>query len=243
MGHAHVTTKRGGSTRGRRLGRRKCLRNGCGRKFQARRRKDQFCGEPDCQRELACWRAAKRRRQAAQRQRKCRAKPERREKHAEGQRQRRAKARQQLEEKPAVTTAASEPCAWSRTTRLPEIFCDRPGCYEPPRDGPHARYCGQACASAMRQAQDRERKCLRRKSKAGQSRRRKKDHEVRAKRRQGHPAAKRSAASLLRVHRPPDAILVLERNADPAVDSRGPQEKNHDPKASLAPRPRAPPAP
>lgn len=242
MGHAHPTTSRGGSTRARRLGWRKCLRKGCGREFQARRPKDRFCQESDCQRELERWRAAKRRRQAAQRQRKCRAKPEGREKHAEAQRQRRAKARQQSEDKPA-----SVPCAWSRTTKLPEIFCDRPGCYEPPRRGPHARYCGKGCASAMHRAQDRERKCLKRKSKARQFPRAKKDRRTRAQRRPGHPDAVPSAASFLHADRPQRAVLVLERNADSAVDSRGhaqgPKEKNHDPKASLAPRPRAPPAP
>jgi hypothetical protein len=240
MGHAHPTTKRGGSTRGRRLGWRKCLRKGCGQKFQARRRKDRYCREPDCQRELDRWRAAKRRRLAAKRQRKCRAKPEGREKHATAQRKRRAEARRQS--KSAV--AASQPCAWSRRTRLPEIFCDRPGCYEVPRDGPHVRYCGHACASAMRQAQDRERKCLRRKAEASRIKRGGEYQEARVKRREGRAATAPSHSPLIQADRRQGAVLLLKPGADSAVDLRGPREvKNHDPKTSLDPRPRAPPAP
>jgi hypothetical protein len=240
MGHAHPTTKRRESTRGRRLlGWRKCLRKGCGRKFQARRRKDRYCREPDCQRELDRWRAAKRRRLAAKRQRKCRAKPEGREKHAAAQRKRRAEVRRQS--KPAV--AASQPCAWSRKTRLPEIFCDRPGCYDPPGNGPHARYCGHACASAMRQALDRERKLLRRKSKGGRIKRGNEYQKARAKRREVPAAVAPFPASFARTDQSPGAVLLLEQNADSAVDCRGPSEVNHDPKTSVGPRPRAPPAP
>ena len=189
-------------------------------------------------------RAAKRRRLAAKRQRKCRAKPEGREKHAEAQRKRRAKARQQPGGKPAVTAAASETCAWSRRTRLPDIFCDRPGCYEPPRAGSHACYCGQACASAMRQAQDRERKCLRRKSKAGRFKRGEEYQQAQSKRRKGRAAAAPPLRSLARAGRPQGAVPLLKPDADMTVDCGGPREvTNHDPKASLGPRPRAPPAP
>lgn len=243
MGHAYPTTNRGGSTRGRRLGWRKCLRKGCGRKFQARRRKDRFCGEPDCQRELDRWRRAKRRRQAAERQRKCRANPEGRERHAKAERQRRAKARQQRSGAVA-TTVAPEACAWSRRTALPEIFCDRPGCYVPPRCGRHVRYCGPACAAAMRQAQDRERKCLRRNSQPGRFKRAQEYQQARVKRREAFSAGDGSAGSFAETKRGWDAVLHLERNADSAVNSRGPREvKTHDRKTRLGSRPRAPPAP
>jgi len=240
VGHAHPTTSRGRSTRGRRLGWRKCLRKGCGRKFQARRCKDRFCRQPDCQRELDRWQRAKRRRQAAERQRKCRAKPGAREKHAATERKRRAEARQRSGNKPA----ASDACAWSRTTKLPDIFCDRPGCYEPPRDGRHARYCGHACARAMRQAQDRERKLLRRKSKAGRFKRGEEYQKARSKRRKGGAAAERCCSPVAGAGQRQGAVLLLEPNGDLAVDSRGPREvKNDDPKTSLGPRSRAPPAP
>lgn len=242
MGYAHPTTNRGGSTRGRRLGWRRCLRKGCGRKFQARRRTERFCREPECQRELDRWRRAKRRRQAAKRQRKCRANPEARQKHAEAQRKRRARARQQRSG-PAGRTASAEACAWSRTERLPESFCDRPGCYDPPRSGPHVRYCGAGCAAAMRQAQDRERKCLRRNSEPGRFQRAQEYQKARVKHREVPVAKEGSPASFTVAERSLDAVLLLERNADSAIDLRGPKEKNHDPKGSLGPRPRAPPAP
>jgi hypothetical protein len=242
MGYAHLTTCRGGSTRGRRLGWRTCLRKGCGRKFQARRPQDQFCRQPDCQRELDRWRRAKRRRQAAQRQRKHRAKPEARQKHAAAERQRRAKARQSGSG-PAATSAVSEARAWSRSAPLPEIFCDRPGCYDPPRAGPHACYCGPACAAAMRQAQDRQRKCLRRNGKPGRFQRARECQEARVKRRAVSADMNGSPARLAKADRSSDAVLLLERNADSPVDLQSPREaKSHDPKAGVGSRPRAPPA-
>jgi len=222
MGHVHPTTKRAGSARGKRRGWRRCLRKGCGRRFQARRHRDRFCREPDCERELDRWRRAKRRRQAAKRQRKCRAKPEGRQKHAKAERERRAKARQQRSEATA-TIAASEACAWSRTTELPEIFCDRPGCYDPPRSGPHACYCGPECAAAMHQVQDRERKCLRRNSEPGRLKRAREYQEARAKRRGVPRAIGSPPPSFAEAGRAPDAVPLLERNADAAVDFRGPK--------------------
>jgi hypothetical protein len=243
MGHAHSTASTDGSTRGRRLGWRRCLRKGCGRKFQARRCKDRFCGQPDCQRELDRWRRAKRRRQAAQRQRKHRTNPVARQKHAATERERRARARQQRSGA-APTTAPSEACAWSRRTKRPDIFCDRPGCYAPPRPGPHACYCGPACAAAMRQAQDRERKCLRRNSAPGRCKRAQEYHQARVKRRAVPSARDGSGGSCAATDRAADAVLGLERNGAAAVDLRGPREvKNHDRKTNPGPRPRAPPAP
>jgi hypothetical protein len=243
MGHAYPTTSRGGSTRGRRLGWRRCLRKGCGGRFQARRRTDRFCRQPDCQREMDHWRSAKRRRQAAQRQRKRRTNPGVRQQHAAAERQRRAKARQQLQG-PAATIASAEGCAWSRRTRLPEIFCDRPGCYDLPRAGPHARYCGPACAAAMHQAQDRQRKCLRRNSEPGRCQRVREYPKARVPRRETPSVSEGAPASLAKANRLLDTVLLLEQNTDLPVDlcsSKGGEK--HDPKASLGPRPRAPPAP
>jgi len=162
--------------------------------------------------------------------------------HAEAQRKRRARARQQRSG-PAGRTASAEACAWSRTERLPESFCDRPGCYDPPRSGPHVRYCGAGCAAAMRQAQDRERKCLRRNSEPGRFQRAQEYQKARVKHREVPVAKEGSPASFTVAERSLDAVLLLERNADSAIDLRGPKEKNHDPKGSLGPRPRAPPAP
>ena len=164
--------KRGVSASGGRLGWRSCLRKGCGRTFQARRYNQRYCQDPECLREVRRW-------QGAKRQRKCRSQPEGRQRHAEAERQRR---KQRASAVSAATanrvrcrrTATAENGAWSRSRRHPEIFCDRPGCYEPLRDSPRApaSYCGDDCRAAMRQARDRERKWLRRKTEAGRFKRR-----------------------------------------------------------------------
>jgi hypothetical protein len=52
-------------------------------------------------------------------------------------------------------------------------FCDRPGCYKAPRGHSRCRvaYCGCKCRQAMRRVRDRERKWLRRNTKAGRFKR------------------------------------------------------------------------
>ena len=173
MGPVQHTPKRRTSTRGRRnkrrrLGPRTCLRKGCGRKFQARRRKQQYCQDPQCLREVRRW-------QAVKRQRKRRATAEGRRKHAEAERERRQRRRAEDKASPISKSSpkGARARAWSRTKSIPEIFCDRPGCYNPRRSSPRvpARYCSDACRQAMRRVQDRQRKHERRNRFAGRYKR------------------------------------------------------------------------
>ena len=158
MGHGHLTASEGGSASGGRLGWRSCLRKGCSRTFQARRYNQRYCQDPECIREVRRW-------QGAKRQRKCRSQAEGRQRHAEAERQRRKQRASAVSTPPQNEFVAgdvpAENGAWSRSRRHPQIFCDRPGRYEPPRDSPRApaSYCGDDCRAAMRQARDRERKC------------------------------------------------------------------------------------
>ena len=162
---------------GRRLRWRACLRKGCGRRYRARQWNQRYCGEPDCRGEVHRW-------QATRRQRARRASAEGREKHAEAERARRRRSAEQsmsaVDGDSAWTTADPQsgcpgPGAWSRSeTPLPRVVCDRPGCYEPPRDSRRtpASDCSDACRGAMRRVRDRERKYLARKTKAGRLKRR-----------------------------------------------------------------------
>jgi hypothetical protein len=88
MGRIEHTTKPGGSTRGRRLGWRTCLRKGCGRRYQASHWRQRYCRKPDCLRQLRRW-------QATRRQRKRRATARGREKHAQAERERRRRKKSQ----------------------------------------------------------------------------------------------------------------------------------------------------
>jgi hypothetical protein len=169
MGLAHLTTEGDASTRGRRWKERNCLRKECGRRFLPRQWNQPYCQEPECLREVRRWQAAKRQRQR-------RATAEGRQRHAEEERQRRkrdsARADRLENDGPAGRERGCAGPAWSRSNNnLPEVLCDRPWCYEPPRESPRApaRYCGDACRAAMRRVQDRERKYLSRKTKAGRS--------------------------------------------------------------------------
>lgn len=244
MGPKHLKTTRGVSA-SRRLGWRSCLRKGCGRTFQARRHNQRYCREPECLGELRRW-------QAAKRQQKCRSQPEGRQRHAEAERQRRkqraAAASKATEGKPAVEAASGNPGAWSRSKRHPEVFCDRPGCYEPLRDSPRApaSYCGADCRAAMRRVRDRERKWLRRKTKSGRFKRHLEYRAARAKRRPKggvarDPAPRRSAPPLGTESR---AVLFYRRADEGILDSRDPPEViADDPQGTPGSRPRPPPAP
>jgi hypothetical protein len=242
MGHAYLTTNGICSTRESRLGWRRCLRKGCGRLFRATRYNQRYCQQPDCLREVRRW-------QAAKRQRKCRAKAEGRRRHAEAERQRRASPpRPPAGTSPAPSaspmSADSRPGAWSRGNRHPEIFCDRPGCYEPPRDACHACYCGPECAAAMRQVQDRQRKWLRRNSDAGRFKRCLEYELTRAKRCGGRASAERFPTGPAWAARLRSSVLISGSDGHASVGFSGPEEvKSHDPKTSAGPRPRAPPAP
>jgi len=248
VGRGHLTTGRGVWASGRRLGWRSCLRKECGRRFQARQYNQRYCREPECLGEVRRW-------QAAKRQRKRRSQPEARQRHAEAERQRRkrraSEAQKPSEDESAAVASEDTPSensgAWSRSRRHPQIFCDRVGCYEALRDSPRApaSYCGDDCRAAMRQARDRERKWLRRKTEAGHFKRRLEYQAVRAKRCRDHVASadltrERSAA---RPDTEPNAVLFYRRDGDGTLDSRAPTEViAHDPQRTLGSRPRPPPA-
>jgi hypothetical protein len=244
VGHPDLTTGRDVSASVGRLGWRSCLRKGCGRRFQARQYNQRYCQEPECLGELRRW-------QGAKRQRKCRSQPGARQRHAEAERQRRkqraSEAQKPLKGEPAAADTSANSWAWSRSRRHPEIFCDRPGCYEPRRDSPRAAasYCGDDCRAAMRQARDRERKWLRRKTEAGRFKRHLEYQAAWAKRREdrvasGDIAPRRPAA---RSGTKASTVLVYRRDGDPALDLRAPTEViAHDPQTTPGSRPRPPPA-
>lgn len=232
------------------------MRKGCGRRFQARQYNQRYCREPECLGEVRRW-------QAAKRQRKCRSQVGARQRHAEAERQRRkrprgcpaAEVQQSSEGTPAVMepegTSSADSGAWSRSRRHPKIVCDRPGCYESPRDSPRApaSYCGDDCRAAIRQARDRERKWLRRKTEVGRFKRRLEYQAAWAKRRQdrvacgGMTAGQTSARSGTKPGHPPGPVLFYRRDGDGVVDSRAPTEViAHDPQRTPDSRPRPPPA-
>jgi hypothetical protein len=173
------------AARGRRLGWRVCLCKDCGRKFRARQYNQRYCRERGCLDAVHRW-------QAAKRQQKCRADPAGRQRHAEAERQRRKqKASQAHAAGPSDVSACDadpDARAWSRSARHPEIFCNRPGCYEPLRNSPRAAacYCSDECRAAVNQARDRERKWLQRKRKTGRFKRRLEYQAARDRRRQRH---------------------------------------------------------
>lgn len=136
----------------------KCLRRGCENHYTPRRPNQRFCGQPECQRLLRRW-------QAAKRQRRVRQTVQGRERHAQRERQRRLVKRQRREQ----TTALDQPArsaikppqrAWSRCKAHPKDFCDRPGCYDPvrPSRSRAAKYCGNECRRAVERVRDRCRK-------------------------------------------------------------------------------------
>jgi len=246
MGPEHSTTDGDASTRGGRLGLRNCLRKGCGRSFQPRQWNQRYCREPECLREVKRWQAAKRQRQR-------RATPEGRQRHAEAERQRRkrdsAQADRPERDEAAGPETTFETPAWSRSDKnLPEVFCDRPGCYEPPRESPRApaHYCGDACRAAMRQVRDRERKYLARKTKAGRLKRRLEYQAAKVKRCQGQHDHRSfpSDPSLAKSGPPQGSVLSSSGEVKRALGFSRPQEvTTDDPETTLGPRPRAPPAP
>jgi hypothetical protein len=177
MGHSQHTASSSPPASGpRRLERRVCLRKGCGSVFQPTRWSQRYCGDPECRQLVRRW-------QAAKRQRRHRESEENRRRHAQAQRERRRRHREAASatENGDSTGTESESCqsspgdgsAWSRGKELPEIFCDRVGCYEPLRDSSRApaRYCGDDCRQAVRRVLDRERKWLRRNTYAGRFKR------------------------------------------------------------------------
>jgi len=179
MGHSQHTAKSSPTASGcRRAGPRICLRKGCGCVFTTSRWNQRYCGNPECQRLVRRW-------QAAKRQRRRRQNEEHRQQHAQAQRERRQRCREAtsasenheplpVEKECSPETTAEDGGAWSRRKNAPADFCDRPGCYDPVRASSrtNARYCGDDCRRAVRRVLDRERKWLKRKTYAGRFKRR-----------------------------------------------------------------------
>jgi len=234
--HCHV------SARGRRLGWRTCLRKGCGRRFKARRQNQRYCQELECRKELHRW-------QAAKRQQKRRAGAEGRRRHAEAERQRRkrkASAGETSQEGQPAPTAA-DPARGHAAQKHPEVFCDRPGCYEPVRESTcaPASYCGDDCRAAMNQVRDRERKCLRRNDPEVRNQRHLEYQATSVKRRRRRVAADNSTVSASSAPPRPLPAAVFHSGFTDAwrLDFKDSREPNrHDPQANPSPRPRAPPA-
>jgi hypothetical protein len=246
MGPEHLTTDPDASTSGSRLGPRDCLRKGCGRRFSPRQWNQRYCREPECLREVKRWQAAKRQRQR-------RATPEGRQQHAEAERQRRQRdsapaGRPERDHLAGAETAGETP-AWSRSAKnLPEVFCDRPGCYEPPRESGRAPacYCGDACCGAVRQVRDRERKYLARKTQAGRLKRRLEYQAAKVQRCHSPPVRRRSSAdpSLAKGSAPRSSVLLYGAVPAAFLDfSRCEEVPTNDSETTPGARPRAPPAP
>jgi len=175
LGHLQDTLCGWFSASGRRLGRRVCLRKGCGRCYQARCWNQRYCQDPKCLKLVRRWLAAKR--QAERRKRS-----DARQAHAAAERQRRARRRAEDSDKPPSSCASApdedsdfdfDSGAWSRSRDFSGPFCDRPGCYEAVRVSCRcrARYCSDACRGAVRRVRDRERKWLARNTPAGRFKR------------------------------------------------------------------------
>ena len=86
VGAGQGTPKPRTSARGRRPRPRICFRKGCGHKYQPRRWNQRYCQDPQCQRELKRW-------QAARRQAKRRRNPRVKAQQAQAQKRRRERAK------------------------------------------------------------------------------------------------------------------------------------------------------
>lgn len=150
-------------SKNRESGQVKCLRRGCENHYTPRRWNQQFCGDPDCRKEVRRW-------QAAKRQQRVRETEQGRKRHRERERQRRrANRNRKSVPNPPVQPPAQPPeprpsGAWSRCKPHPKYFCDRPGCFDPvrPARSRAARYCGDECRRAVNRVRDRQRKHLKR---------------------------------------------------------------------------------
>lgn len=247
MGRCQDSSKAGPSASSRRLGWRICLRKGCARKYRARQWNQRYCQEPECRKEVRRWQARKRQRQR-------RAAPEGRKSHAAAERARRRRSAGQRKPPspdpcPSIATATSLG-AWSRSKTS---LCDRPGCYEPPRDSRRApsAYCSDACRACVRRVKDRERKWLVRNTKAGQWKRRMEYHSAAKKQLPlpgTNPGAPRSGREL--AGGPARTAVGGYRWGDEAgvplpqsTNRRSSGVASHDSQTGVDGRPRAPPAP
>ena len=131
MGQDQDTLNRGDSARSdRRLRPRICLRKGCGQTYQPHSWNQRYCQDPDCLHALRRW-------QATKRQREHRRVPQNRQRHASAEAARRERRRKASEtagqSSPSRFENSPDRRAWSRSKNNSPDFCDRPGCYEPPR--------------------------------------------------------------------------------------------------------------
>lgn len=224
-------------TRSSRFPPRMCLRKGCGRIFHPGRWNQRYCQDPGCLRLVRRWQAAKRQRQRRDR-------PEVRQERAAAARQWRVRHREECRVPPetrAAPTAEGEEtdAAWSRSKKNSSPFCDRPGCYEPPRPSCRctSRYCTDECRRAMRRVCDRERKWLSRTTAAGRFKR--------ALEYQARRAARADGATQNRGPLPSGGIRAVVDYRDPDksfLSYRDIQELACDDRETpLSARPRAPP--
>jgi hypothetical protein len=151
VGCRHLNAKGRRRASPRRPRARICLRKGCGRKYQPQRWNQRYCQDPECQRQVRRWQAARRQ---ARRRLDATAKAQ----HAEAQRARRARG-QSLPQGPKDPEVAA---ARGHAAKIlwPTPLCDRPGCHQSllKSVGKPACFCGRACGQAMRRVRDRERK-------------------------------------------------------------------------------------
>jgi len=216
---------------------RTCLRKGCDRTFVPQRWNQRYCPDAECRRLLRRW-------QAAKRQQRRRSRTEVRQQRAAAAKRRRAEMRKAGRTSPEASRSPPEPTAapraWSRRTKNSASFCDRPGCFDPPRSSPRcpSRYCGDACCQAQRRVHDRERKWLRRKTSVGRFKR---ALEYESRRR----ARERQRGPTVPDPTPPDQAAVLDywERRKSSLSCRDPQEAPaHDPETTAGARPRPPPS-
>jgi hypothetical protein len=241
MRHSYSTTNP--DVAHRRWGKRICLQKECGRLFQATTYNQRYCKDPDCRKRVKAW-------QATKRQRNNRSHPEKRQQHAAAERERRKRRASESPRQPqsAATADASEkPGAWSRRPKLPEVFCDRPGCYRPVRrlSWSAVSYCGKECRRALERVRDRQRKSLWRKTKEGR-RRRQLEYRARCSQRRAtrHIAAFATPwPSSAGVDQNPLSVLFSGHAGGRILNWAAPKEVVcDDPEENLGSRPRAPPS-
>jgi hypothetical protein len=197
VGQQKSTSARSGRTRLRRLRRRRCLRKGCDHTYQPRRWNQRYCQDPECQRELRRW-------QAAKRQQRHRDSEPVRAKHAAAERERRRQAKSRSKPVEEVAGDLARGHAAKDFSLAP--CCDRPGCYAPRRWSIRnpASYCSDTCRLTLARVQDRERKWLCRATVAGQQKRRLEYKNARSRKGfQAHPATyTRGPAAIARPDNP-----------------------------------------
>ena len=135
----------------------------------------------------------------------------------------------------------------TQARKHPEVFCDRPGCYEAVRGSScaPASYCGDDCRTAMNRVRNRERKWLLRNRPAGRIKRHLEYQAARARRSRAHVLLSVSAAApSSQPSQPlPSAVVNSGSVNSSRLDFKDSREMNrHDSQTDSCFRPRAPPA-